>query len=188
MDRMTYQGIPGWFNMLEDYKDGYDRTPAGGTVVEVGAWFGRSTAFFADMIRKGKKPINFFSVDPWTPINDQKGICLTTDTSHYGVFLQNMAACGVLQYVTPIRLSSLEASQLFENNSIDVLFIDGAHDAVNIETDLYSWLPKCKDGGMICGDDYHETWPAVIATVKAMLPNHVLGKGGNTWRLDPVKH
>ena len=45
-------------------------------------------------------------------------------------------------------------SKFFLDHSLDMVFIDGAHDYESVMTDILSWLPKIKKNGLICGHDY----------------------------------
>ena len=42
------------------------------------------------------------------------------------------------------------------NYPIDVLFIDGAHDDMNVERDTLTWMPRVKSGGVILYHDYNQ--------------------------------
>jgi predicted O-methyltransferase YrrM len=42
-----------------------------------------------------------------------------------------------------------EALHLFENGSIDILHIDGAHGFEDVKHDFDAWLPKVRSGGVI---------------------------------------
>lgn len=59
-----------------------------------------------------------------------------------------------------IRKSSVEASALFQNNSLDCIFIDGDHRYEAVMEDLRAWFPKLKPRGVLCGDDY---WQPQVA-------------------------
>jgi hypothetical protein len=56
--------------------------------------------------------------------------------------------------IEKIKLSSEEASKMFENESLDFVYIDGDHSIKGIETDLNCWYPKIKSSGIISGHDY----------------------------------
>lgn len=56
--------------------------------------------------------------------------------------------------VNIIQSTSKEASKLFDKNSIDFVYIDGDHSLEGIYTDIYSWTPKVKLGGIVSGHDY----------------------------------
>jgi hypothetical protein len=52
------------------------------------------------------------------------------------------------------RMYSTEAAQLFEDKSLDYVFIDGEHSYEAVKEDIAYWLPKVKEGGWIGGHDY----------------------------------
>jgi hypothetical protein len=59
-----------------------------------------------------------------------------------------------LKTTTLIKGNSHEELEKFEDNSIDVLFIDGGHEYSVVKKDIEIGWNKVKPGGYICGDDY----------------------------------
>lgn len=53
-----------------------------------------------------------------------------------------------------IRMSFLEASCLFPNNTVDLLHIDGDHAYESVKQDYESWLPRMSENGIIL---FHDT-------------------------------
>lgn len=53
-----------------------------------------------------------------------------------------------------IRQESYFASESFDNNSIDFVYIDGNHNYEFVLADLTSWYHKVKKGGIILGHDF----------------------------------
>lgn len=53
-----------------------------------------------------------------------------------------------------IRNTSAEAVVLFDDHSIDWVYIDALHTHSAVLIDLVEWFPKVKCGGLISGDDY----------------------------------
>lgn len=53
-----------------------------------------------------------------------------------------------------LRMYSKDASKLFEDKSLDYVFIDGEHSYEAVKEDIMCWLPKAKEGGWIGGHDY----------------------------------
>ena len=49
-------------------------------------------------------------------------------------------------------MTSVDASKIIEDNSIDFIYIDANH--IDVATDLKCWFPKLKEGGIIAGHDY----------------------------------
>ena len=55
---------------------------------------------------------------------------------------------------TLIRKFSKEASEEFEDGSIDMIFIDANHTYPFVKEDIQLWYPKVKSGGIFSGHDY----------------------------------
>lgn len=64
--------------------------------------------------------------------------------------------------------SALAASQVPDN--LDLVFIDAWHDRISVTRDIVLWLPKLREGGILCGHDYdNPKWPEVKPTVDMLL-------------------
>jgi hypothetical protein len=65
-----------------------------------------------------------------------------------------------------LRMSFDEAYDLFEDESLDFVYIDGyAHSGEEGGDTIYKWARKVRLGGVIAGDDYHARWPLVVRAV-----------------------
>lgn len=61
---------------------------------------------------------------------------------------------------------SEEYTKVISDNSIDMVYIDAAHDYDTVKRDLETWSKKVKSGGFICGHDYNSnSWPGVVQAV-----------------------
>ena len=60
--------------------------------------------------------------------------------------------------VTILRKPSLEASNDFQNESLNFVYIDGNHDYKYVLNDLETWFPKLKSHGVLFGDDYSRSY------------------------------
>lgn len=149
--------IHGWCNFQSLYVEMVALAKDNSHFVEIGCWKGKSASFMCVEIANSGKKIKFDCVDTWKGSEEhQKGGFFQDDAVIndvlYETFLQNMQP--VIDYFNPIRLPSVEASKLYENESLDFVFIDAAHDYENVKKDVLAWLPKVKVGGYLAGDDY----------------------------------
>jgi predicted O-methyltransferase YrrM len=76
-------------------------------------------------------------------------------------------------------MTSVEASKLFEDKTLDFVFIDGAHDYDSVFDDIHHWFPKVKVGGYISGDDLD--WRGVNMAVYDNFENNFISIKGKTW-------
>ena len=162
-----YKEIEGWFDHESAYDYIIENIPKDGTIVELGAWLGKSSAYLCD-----NAPQNIIIIDTWkgSPNELQTFHKLATETDIYNIFQSNMEG----REYTAIRETSLQASKQFEDNSLDAVFIDLTHTYEEVKQDILTWLPKVKQGGILGGDDYHEVWPGVIQAVKELLPDSLI--------------
>jgi hypothetical protein len=140
--------------------------------VEIGSWKGKSSTYMGVEIMNSGKRIKFDCVDTWEgskehldPQNVSYEPLLKIPNGLYNEFIKNIEP--VKSVINPIRMTSIEASKLYEDNSLDFVFIDGAHDYFNVKQDIEHWLPKVKSGGYIAGDDY--VWPPINMAVKEIF-------------------
>jgi hypothetical protein len=53
-----------------------------------------------------------------------------------------------------IQEESVRAARLFDDNSLDFVYIDACHDYSSVLMDIQTWWPKVKVGGILAGHDY----------------------------------
>lgn len=64
-----------------------------------------------------------------------------------------------------IKDQSVNASTRFGPSSVDLVYIDGLHDVLNIVRDFAVWFPKVKVGGVIAGHDFYYYHHTVVAAI-----------------------
>lgn len=170
-----YQSIPGHFNYENVYKDMIAFAPqySAEKFVEIGAWKGKSICYAGVEIINSGKNIRLDSVDTWEgspgePVlmNDESVINKTL----YDEFIKNIGP--VKHIVTPIKLSSVLAANVYQDNSVFFVFIDSSHLYESIKEDILAWLPKVKSGGFIGGHDIDQ--PEEFNGVRAAV-NEIIG-------------
>jgi predicted O-methyltransferase YrrM len=76
--------------------------------------------------------------------------------------------------INKIKLFSTEASKMFKDQSLDIVYIDGDHSHAAVMEDIKHWLPKVKEGGYIAGHDNY-----IEEVEKAIIDN--FGKNYETF-------
>ena len=165
-----YSHITGWSHYLIPlYSHLVPKLPSHCTVVEVGCWKGRSTAFLAVTLIQQGKVFKLHAVDHW------KG-CLEgyyqnstiaqeiRDDKVFDDFKQNLRP--VAEHMNIIRSNSVDAAEQFEDNSLDMIVIDDDHLYESVINSIMAWAPKLKPGGFLCGDDCDGNYPGVERAVR----------------------
>lgn len=170
---MYYSKIYGHFNYEFLYDEVVERFDSGSVFVEIGAYLGKSTCYLAEKIIESGKNIKFNVIDNW--VGDPSDKVLAEEIRKigdvYSMFLNNMTKAGVLNKLNVVRGDSAKSSSLFENKSIDFVFIDAAHDYVSVKRDIMAWLPKMKLNSILAGHDYNDIDPPEVK----MAVHEVLG-------------
>ena len=94
-------------------------------------------------------------VDVWNELGDEY-----IDASNhknfeggvYGECMNNIK--GYEDRAIMIRANSKIASNFFEDNSLDFVYIDANHAYEFVKEDIELWYPKVKSGGYVMGHDY----------------------------------
>jgi hypothetical protein len=106
-------------------------------MVEVGSWKGGSVLEFSPYFKQ-VWCVDHWIGDKWCP-------------NVYEVFLHNIRND---KNIIPIRKYSGEAAKLFDDESLDFVYIDADHREEFVQQDILLWLPKVKKSGAIAGHDY----------------------------------
>lgn len=170
---MTYKDIFGWFRDEEAASlDRLIKENGAKTVLEIGAFLGRSTAFFAERVD------NVVVVDPfimWEEGRNNGDAVREGGESFFGKFVKNMYECGVSEKVDPYVATSVEIWDTLKGRKFDLVYIDGAHDYKSVLTDLKLYGESASM--VICGDDYDENWPGVRDAVNEIFGDRVKVEG-----------
>jgi GR25 family glycosyltransferase involved in LPS biosynthesis/predicted O-methyltransferase YrrM len=163
-----FNEIPGWFSYEQLYTEVVDKLPNNANIVEVGTWFGKSTNFMANKIKKSGKRINFTTVDTFkgSPTEDIHNNTLKVfDNDTYSEFMHSTIMLENLSNINVIKDTSINAKDSFVNNSLDFIMIDAGHTYEDVKSDINAWYYKVKPGGIISGDDYIREFKGVIKAV-----------------------
>jgi len=132
-------------------------------MAEVGSYVGDSTEIFSGCA------LMVHCIDPWQNGYDDN------DPSSYKFDMSIIEAqfdrlverkANIVKH----KMTSAEGAQLFEDGSLDFVYIDGLHTYEGVIADITAWLPKVKPGMWIGGHDYgHKLTPGVKLAVDEIL-------------------
>lgn len=160
--------IPGWADdILPFYQQIAETLPNGGTFVEVGVCAGRSIVYLASrLILLGKLDVHLFAVDSWQGKNFRAQLLET--------YVRGRANTDEIDMIKPIAFEGARAARLFDDLTVDGVFIDSDHEYPGMIEHLQAWVPKVRPGGIIAGHDYSKAdWPGVVQAV-----DEYFGSGG----------
>jgi len=172
-----YESIHGWFNFDGLYTDMVNKFPSGSRFVEIGSWVGRSACYLGVEIVNSGKDIKLDCVDTWLGAPELMQEDVIVNGTLYSDFIRNIEP--LKHIITPIRLTSTQASHLYEDESIDFAFIDADHTKEGFSADLECWYPKIKKGGVLAGHDWD--YPVIKARLKEVFGNDIKVIEPNTW-------
>lgn len=153
----SFIDVFGYCNFHEIYAEVVTNSPNNATMVEIGSLAGHSAALMAQLIQSSGKIIDFYSIDPLPDLYGQEAFNYYSqefDVPMYDLFMRNIKSLNLLPYVTQMRITSERAARLFEDNSVDFIFIDGDHSTEGVILDINTWLPKMKKYSVMAGHDY----------------------------------
>lgn len=132
-----------------------ENCPEDAVLVESGTYLGNTAAFIVNNLIKNEKKFTLYTIDNFlynNISNKQKSI----DSSYKGYenYLENIRELEVENHIKTIISDSIEAINIFTDNSVYCLFIDDAHSYDHVKKQLDLWIPKMAKYGIIIGDDY----------------------------------
>ncbi len=104
--------------------------------------------------RAVKENVKIYCVDTFEGSTEHADIKLPKDFS--SIFKDNLRYFIGRNMVNVCQGRSDEKRilDMFENNSIDYIMVDGAHEYDAVQDDILNWWPKLKENGTMVGDDY----------------------------------
>lgn len=117
--------------------------PDGGLIIELGCLYGKSSS----VIYYSKSPsVRFFTSDIFI------GTERWPAEKQYEKLIHNM--CQFKFYPQLLFGTSSQVVKLFEDRSVDLVFIDANHEFEFVRNDIAAFMPKMKAGGVISGHDW----------------------------------
>ena len=196
-DWISEKGVHGWMTRLESRAHFLcaKSVPLGGKIVEIGSYHGASSIVLAAGSVAGNR-VPVYAVDPhigqiYTNSGD------TYDSTDQTTWYSNVVISGLAQLICAIKLPSVNAARAFDDESVDLLYIDGCHFYEAVAADLAAWIRVLRPGALVLMHDRLEH--GVERAIKdrpsgyikvgyidglAVLANYWIGKH---WPLDKIE-
>lgn len=150
VDGMLFDDEPRWL---------YERAKeANRLIIEIGSFVGKSTICLAQGAIEGHGA-KVYSIDPHT----------LGGAAAYHQLIENLYRFNVRNQVEVFVSPSKDAVRFFAENSVDFIFIDGAHDYRNVSQDLDLYLPILAHGGIVAVHDCNSSYPGIMKAVRERI-------------------
>ncbi len=144
------------------------------TMIEIGSYMGESTMLFASSgIFK-----QIYAIDPHG--GDEK-FNKTYNIDWDWVKTQYLINTRYFDNISLVEDYSYNVDSLFDDNSIDFIYIDGNHLYESVKKDLELYLPKIKNNCVIAGHDYSHEYQGVMDAVEEVLGKPNLTFSDSSW-------
>lgn len=141
--------------------------PVNGSYLEIGSWMGLSSIIIANsLLAKLNLGSRIYCVDTWRGSEEHQDLAVIKENQLFDVFRQNVQASGLASLIHPQRGPSIEIAKFFDDQSLDIVFIDGDHSFEGCYADICAWYPKTKAEGKVVGHDAVENGGVYQALVK----------------------
>lgn len=152
-----------------------DQAVGGETIVEVGVFVGGNLCRVAKMIEQSEKYIKLYGIDNFSFENISSTAFNNAELNNnqndfYNCLITNIQKCDINIDIEIINADSIEASKFFNDNNIDLLFLDGNHLYEYCIKEIPAWFPKVKSNGFLVGHDW--SCDGVQRAVKECLPSY----------------
>lgn len=150
MSKYEHNNIEGWMS-YDELAWLFEAAKGCKEIVEVGSFKGRSTHALLSGT-DGKVT----AIDNWE-LNWRE------DHPHHGetIFKEFKENLKNFKNLEVLHMNQDVAVHKFEDNSLDLVFLDFTTDKNTLVNTIKSWLPKIKEGGVICGHEYASNWQGV---------------------------
>jgi len=145
--------LKGELRLLKDYCENK-------VVVELGTYTGESAKIIASVAKE------IYTVDVYDiPIKSDFGEECKVNYSYE----DNLRKFSNYKNIHIIKAVSWQAAENFDNNSLDVVFVDASHIQSNVTRDAINWKVKLKKGGLMLFHDYNACHKGVVDAVNKLI-------------------
>lgn len=120
----------------------------------VGVEIGTAEGYTTEYLLRSIPTLKLYGIDPYEPYIDWNGNKNLDKKIEKNLFMNKIKT--FLPRYEHIFSTSDDAVNIFEDESLDFIFIDGLHTYEQVLKDCENYYPKLKKGGIFCGHDYNQ--------------------------------
>src|SRR3989344_1964847 len=145
---------------------------------KIGAEIGVLGSEYSEKLCQANPDLKLYSIDKWEKYPIHKN---HRKQWQYNRYYQNTVKRLKPYNCQIIKEWSMDAVKQFEDESLDLVFIDANHDFEYITQDIIYWGQKVKLGGIISGHDFGESPRSLFCCVEAVVRAWTKAKRVHPW-------
>lgn len=159
----------------------------GQSIVEIGAYKGKSTCYLAEGSRDGAH-VPVHSVDLWDTDGNPSGRHKFAAPETREAWREQVASQRLSSIAHPHQMAGHEYAAKYRGNPVGLLFIDGSHERDDVVRDFEAWREHLAPGAVVVFDDYtgrntgvaeavaqlQEAWPGLRGLNASVEPLAIL--------------
>jgi predicted O-methyltransferase YrrM len=143
-----------------------------------GAEIGVEEGVFSLILCEGNPDMHLTGVDAWTAYRGYRDHVSQEKLDD----LYNKTINRLKDYnFTAVRGFSQDVVQTIPDNCLDFVYIDAAHDFVNVTLDIAAWEKRVRKGGIVAGHDYRRTKGGAVNHTKDVVQAWTYSHGIKPW-------
>src|SRR4030067_1273969 len=144
---------------------------------KIGAEIGVAAGEHAETLCKNNPNLTLYCIDAWQYYHGYLDFLGEKLAKFYEEAQNKLAPYDCIL----IKKFSMDAVKDFEDNSLDFVYIDGAHDFKNVADDVCEWTKKVRIGGIVYGNDFKRSKSNYLNAVKDVVPAYCYQYKINPW-------
>jgi Methyltransferase domain len=121
-----------------------------------GAEVGVQRGLYSETLLRRWRGEELISIDPWAAQDssyaDPANVSQGDHDALYAETCERLAPFGLRSHIE--RATGDEVARFLPDESLDFVYLDARHDLESVLSDLQTWWPKVRWGGLISGHDY----------------------------------
>jgi predicted O-methyltransferase YrrM len=120
---------------------------------KVGAEIGVADGYYSEALCRHIPGLELYCIDPWKKYAENpRGGSQDRQTGNHVKAVERLAKYDAHL----IQMTSVQADDLFQWESLDFVFIDGHHGYEYVKKDVDMWSDNVRKGGIVAGHDYYQ--------------------------------